>query len=606
MVQLPDGVRIRSLATLVGVIALAARAAAAQEPPPTFGVSGTVLDVARQPVVGAEVRLLLDNERGAKLADTARTDASGRFLARGWIVSRSDGEGEWRVEVRADRHAVSVVDEIFCGYRVKEIGPVFVFDPVPVRGRITDGSGKPVVGAAVRFAHGGASWSRRDYARASPDATSNADGYFEFRSAPPGSATLGVSAPGFADAMVHDLVLRTTQPNVVDVRLAPERALSGTVVDRGCVPITGASIDVPTRAFWRTEASTDSQGHFRVEGLGSDWDGKWSAQALGFVGKDRDGVPAPDEPLSLERSRSIEVRVTRDGAGPPPVIRSFTVLDGRAPGGCGMMDTSIEVRPNLTTVQNIEPGACRFFWEASLFHHDFVQPAAGVIVSMTDGSCVPAELPDRAHESEPVLLSAPATGGITGRVIREGDHRPVAGTTVMTNYWSVIEPDLVAVTDAEGRFSFEGMKECELHDLTVDNESWYGRVRQVAVRAGETTTGVELVVRPQPRIVGRVSVAGKAPGEPVVIGLGEFQDNEVVPAGWFGLGVSDAAGCYSVIPQYDRRFTVVPKRPTRPEDGGYRRFPSEFPETPWGKWNWQADAPSFGDVLCDVNMAEWK
>ena len=87
-----------------------------------------------------------------------------------------------------------------------------------------------------------------------------------------------------------------------------------------------------------------------------------------------------------------------------------------------------------------------------------------------------------------------------------------------------------------------------------------------------------------------------------MIGLGEFQNRNVVNGGVYGLGISNAEGDYSVIPRNDRRFTVVPKRRIRPRDGGYRRFGSEFPETRRNSWPWQAQAPSHGHVRLDLDL----
>ena len=56
----------------------------ADEPPP-FGVSGTVLQASGAPVEGAEVRLVIDREGGADIADVVSTDGSGRFAVRGPI-----------------------------------------------------------------------------------------------------------------------------------------------------------------------------------------------------------------------------------------------------------------------------------------------------------------------------------------------------------------------------------------------------------------------------------------------------------------------------------------------------------------------------------------
>jgi hypothetical protein len=226
-------------------------------------------------------------------------------------------------------------------------------------------------------------------------------------------------------------------------------------------------------------------------------------------------------------------------------------------------------------------------------------------VRLDDGALLWVNLTNPSSGNEEVAVRAQTPGRIVGRVVRRDNRSPVVGTTVMTNRWSVIEPDLVASTDADGRFAFDGVAPGDLHDLSVDNDLWYGKMQRVVVRTGETTENIELLVEPPPRIVGRVAIDGRAPGEPIVVGLGEFQDHEVVPAGWFGIGISDPTGAYSVRPKYDRRFTVVPKNRIGPEHGGYRRFRAEFPATPRTTWHWFVDAPSRGQIHFDLNLPSW-
>jgi hypothetical protein len=101
-----------------------------------------------------------------------------------------------------------------------------------------------------------------------------------------------------------------------------------------------------------------------------------------------------------------------------------------------------------------------------------------------------------------------------------------------------------------------------------------------------------------------VTYKGRAPGEQVVLGLGEFQDHDVVAGGWFGVGISDRAGNYKILPHYGRRLTVVPKERTTPELGGYRQFLKEFPETPRSDWPWMVDARMRSTVEFDLDILE--
>lgn len=596
---------------LLSVVAAvpAAHPVSCQEPSTAFGARGTVLDIARRPVPDAEVRLVLETEMGARTADVVRTDESGCFLARGWVAQDRDRAKQWRLEIRATDRAVSVVDELFGGYGVSHVGTIYVFDPVVVRGEIRQSDGTPIRGVAVRYVHGDAEWSREGYALASPEALTAEDGGFSFRSAPPGQATLGFSARGYADRMVRTSLL-DGPTNKFNLQLLPERPFSGIVLDPSGAPIAGARVTVSPRAFWRADEVTDAEGRFRIDGLGDDWNGEWEVRALGYFNAYEQAGTRREVELHLEPCSDFIVRVERDGVGPPPRIESITLLDSTPPGGCGLSYTSIEMWPEPTTVQIREPGEWRVAWESAVKARDtyFHGPVSGFVVSLADGSAVRSAMNPAGEATGPIVLRAHATGGITGRVIRSADNRPAPGVEVQTNWWSVTNPHVVVRTDDEGRFAFDGIGASSAHTLGVHDELWRGRCRLFAVAPGSTTRDIQLVIEPQPRIVGRVTVAGESPVDPVVIGLGEYQHNHVVEGGSFGVGISDAVGRFSVVPHYGRRLTIVPKKRTRTEDGGYRRFRSEFPQRPAGdrKRHWEVDAPWAGEVSFDFDMAVWE
>ena len=588
---------------LAAPVLVGGTAQAGQDAPPTFGVRGTVLEVDHRPVSGADVRLLLEMPNGATVADATETDARGRFATRGWILSASDSDGTWRLEVSADGFATSVLDELFGGFGEYDVGPIFLFRPVTLSGRATDVRGQPIPGAEIRAVHGGATWSRHGYARQGPAARTNTRGEFELDCLPPGLATIGVAAAGYADFVKRDLFLSAARANFVAVQLEDARPKSGTVVDALGAPIAGALIDVPLDAFWRTGIPTDDRGRFVVEGVGPAWPEEWEVRALGFVGASMRKAPTDSDPVVLQRSRSFVVRAEREVGGAPVPIESITIHDSTPPRLCSLAYSQIDVFPHSPRIDRQGPSAWRIYSDSILadYYGSFDLPPSGITVRLGDGSWHWADLKHLDVMNDDILVQAKDTGGISGRVSQK-DGRPVVGTTVMTNRWSVIQPDLVAVTDLDGRFSFSGMAAGDLHDVTVDNEYWRGRLGRIVVSPGTVTGNVELRVVPPPRIVGRLTFAGKTPGEPVVIGLGEIRPAGVVSAGRFGLGMSDANGNYSVIPKYNRRFTVVPKDRSSPDQGGYRRFRSEFPDTPRETWRWEVDAPQAGEVRLDIDL----
>jgi len=160
----------------------------------------------------------------------------------------------------------------------------------------------------------------------------------------------------------------------------------------------------------------------------------------------------------------------------------------------------------------------------------------------------------------------------------------------------------VTTTDALGRFSFDGVYATDVHNLAVKNEQWLGELDGVSVEPDKVTENVELLVGPPPAIVGHITLDGKAPEEPVVLGLGSIYDGKISAPGWNGFGISNLDGEYRAIPFYaGRRVALIPKQATSPELGGYRRFRSEFPQDPPDDWPWIA-GPVWGEERFDFDV----
>jgi protocatechuate 3,4-dioxygenase beta subunit len=593
------------------VLALCSSGLAQHHPPPPFGIRGTVLDVGRKPVPGADVRLLLENPHGAKLADTATTDELGRFATRGWIVSGSDDEGDWRIEVSAPGLATSVVDDLPAGVGSTDIGPVFLFEPVTVTGTVLDALGEPIEGAEIHSMPGSGTWSHVDADQKRPECTTDAGGRFEFRSLPPGPMTLGVSAPKHADFSTQ-LTLKADAANEVKARLALERWLGGVVRNEAGAPIAGAVVEFSSDAFWRSSVVTSEYGRFELRGLRPSWAPKWTVKALGYVPVTFDRFPVGAETVVLKRSWSFVIRAERDGVGSAPEIKEFRLYD-KSPGfgfKCGVCTWSTTTPRDPTIIEVLSPSAWRVYLQAML-HNPDVLPPLGVSIRVTDGCWVESDAVLFDGDGPPwgslgtereVLFRVPPTGAIQGAVLRSGDKSPVAGTTVMTNHWSVTQPDLITTTDDLGKFRSEGLWPCDLHDVAVRNEDWMGTLEGFTVVGGETTSDLELIVAPPPAVAGRVSIDGHIPGEPVVLGLGSIIDGKVYAPGWNGFGITNPEGDYRMLPfNWGARLAVIPKRPTDPAMGGYRRFRSEFPEALPDDWPWVV-GPVWGEERFDFDL----
>ena len=498
----------------------------------------------------------------------------------------------------ASGYATSVLDELLPRHGTYDVGPIYVLRPVAVTGVVSDESGAPIVGAEVRAVPGEATWSRVDYADLVPVATTDGDGRYRFESMPPGIATLGVSATGRGDVVLSGVVLRDDGANEYDVVLRQERRLAGIVTDPDGAPIPGAIVRAESSAFVRGPSVTDAAGRFVIRGLDHDWNRRWNVVARGFVSVEIATTHGrmDDEWVALRRSGSLEIEVRRPG-GPPPRIHEVRLRDSSPPDYCGLAQQMFwkEVGPTDLTVDVIGPSTWRIHHGGIAFHTPGAVTRYEVLLDSGARLRDAIDPPDRIGHAR-VTIDAPLSGKITGWVVRP-DGEPLVNTTVMLNHWTVYRPHRSAVTDDEGTFTFEDVAPGDLHSVTVDNDVWRGTTRRITVREGQETDGVEVLVEPAPLIEGTITFVGRPPGEARVLGLGEFQNHQVARGGAFGIGRCDAAGRFRIVPQYSRRFTVVPKRPATPADGGYRRFRCEFPETPRDAWPWQVRAPEPGGVV---------
>jgi Carboxypeptidase regulatory-like domain len=582
--------------------------------PSLFGVLGVVLSVEGAPVPDAEVRLVLDGPGSRSVASTSRSDRNGRFHAPGRILTEAASGRGWRLEVTAPGCATSVVDELFPGFGTYDVGPIYVFPPAAVVGRVTDETGRPIPGATVHGAHGDADWSAQGYDGASAARVlALPDGTYDLRALPPGRVTLGVSAPGFEDGVIHGVTLSADGAMRVDFTLEAATLLEGRVVGEDGGPIVGAEIEVEAGAFWRSPALSDEEGLFVVSGLPADWSGPWTVARRGFVPAVLFGRgPAREGPVVLAMSGQLHIKVQSSEAErcPPVTSVSLQLCAPQTPAQCGFCAELgwVKIPSELGVLERRGEREWGLYWQAAVAQvagptHGHEGPPAAVRIGLADGSSFELDRdPTWSAELVRVAITVSATGTIRGRVLRADDEDPVAGAVVILNRWSAFGTPMAVLTDGGGRFVFESVAPGDLHDLVVDDPSWRGRSGLNEVRSGEAIE-VVLPVAPPPRIQGLISVDGAPPDGPLVVGLGELQEQHVVDGGWFGLGISDSEGFYTVIPKYSRRLTVVPKRRVGPEDGGYRRFRSEFPRTSRA-WPWTVAVPERGDSWLDLELSD--
>ena len=219
------------------------------EIPPGLAVSGLVLDRNRKPVAEADICISQPNRSGSDLV-AGQSDAKGAFFLRdvAWdraLSARAAGYAASEpVQVGAGVSGQSVSLELHVGDR----GGV-------VRGVVNTTAGVPIARARVNLE--------------APPTTgeSRRDGTFEIGSVPIGSNTIAVRATGFAPwSGVVDVTAEAAVP--IDVTLAPEAVVVGTVKSAEGAPIANAIVNIGRYGdFLSTRTRTAADGTFRLAGL---------------------------------------------------------------------------------------------------------------------------------------------------------------------------------------------------------------------------------------------------------------------------------------------------------------------------------------------------
>jgi protocatechuate 3,4-dioxygenase beta subunit len=169
-----------------------------------------------------------------------------------------------------------------------------------------------------------------------PKATvrTDAQGRFRFEHLAGVSFSVWARAPGFGAAMRE----RAAPGEPVELYLPPLRSISGQVVDGAGQALPGARVYAVSRKVpLPSEAVAGPEGSFTLSGLG---EGPFYvlATAEGFLPEVQPLVEAGPQPvrLRLEPSRTLEVRVTRQGAPVTATVRlaaDHLAREARAEGG---------------------------------------------------------------------------------------------------------------------------------------------------------------------------------------------------------------------------------------------------------------------------------
>ena len=207
---------------------------------------------------------------------------------------------------------------------------------VTVKGRVVDGSGKPVKGALVDT--GG--FDDRDERK---PATTDEFGEYTVRGRKPGPAIVAAQAEGFGPEFQEVKVPNRGEGEAPVIRLGKPSTLRVRVVDRSGKPVAGAYLQVNTwrghRSLLRVRAQTTAAGRFNWNGQTDaagrfTWTSAPSDEMLcyifkdGYLAKDLVSLTASDQEhvVTLDPGLVISGSVTDAATGKP--LPRFHVIQG--------------------------------------------------------------------------------------------------------------------------------------------------------------------------------------------------------------------------------------------------------------------------------------
>ncbi|KFA92119.1 carboxypeptidase regulatory-like domain-containing protein [Archangium violaceum] len=451
-------------------------------------IEGFVMDAEGRPAPGAEVRV-----SGGVTQLVVTTGQGGGFSA----------------EVEAGAHTVSARrgDEagalgtpvvVAAGGTVRDVR-VRLGASALIEGRVVArASQAPVVGATVDISPAGANGD-------SGRAVTDAEGRFTVEGLAPGLYDGVVAAKGFSEAIRQGLTLAPGERFLVEFELAGTGAVEGTVRDVAGQPLAGVGVVVSDRwapeglSSTPTEARTNAEGHYRLEGLASGRVALFAHREGASAGQGHslfleEGRTARAD-FTLEETGTLEgvVRLA-SGRWPDKPVQVYAYPERSGILTDGDSGTA-EVGSAGTFRMQLPPGPYELM--AGDPEDDGLAQRQPVTVSVEPGKTVRVELTLEAPEHTRNLLR--------GRVL-EPDGSPSPSAMVIGQGPTDLDmPHFWARSDVEGRFQ-HAISEGATLMVRASNG---GRVGQVQ----EARAGQEVVVRLQPAasLRGRVVRANGAP-----------------------------------------------------------------------------------------------
>ncbi|HEX5218941.1 MAG TPA: sigma-70 family RNA polymerase sigma factor [Verrucomicrobiae bacterium] len=485
----------------------------------TNSVGGWLRDETGKPVAGAEVRMTFGRSGDASSRETPR-ERSGLFGNA--PVTVSDGRGQWTCAViPADnqqnysfeaRHPDFAPTSIESGnpggdadrkresFRQLCVGTLVTVmnRGLLLTGRVTDEAGQPILQASIQ--HQPQSTEARSF-------TVDADGRFVIPNLAEGRFSITVTATGFAPEHREARVRPGMEP--VNIQLKPGALLRLQIVDEQGIPVPDVRVVLEqwgdARHVLKWEAISGADG--RIE-----WDSAPPARLELCASKDgwcytRDVRVQPDgqeHRITLQRALTLFGYVTDAKTG--TAVPEFKAFPGYGDGPSEQVWERLDTRRGENGNFKIHFTETRQPWRVRVEADGYV-PTTSQSLARDFSGTLELKLTPRGPETE-----------LKG-IVRLPGGEPAAGVEVALGtfeHWTAVYlgeaqfvrpcAAVVAVTDAEGRYSFN--RNDEAHTLIAVHAAGFARVR---IKSG--TEPVNITLQPWGRIEGNVLADGLVKGE---------------------------------------------------------------------------------------------
>ena len=438
-------------------------------------LTGFVVDGAGLPVAGAEVSAEI--EKGVADKALAGAGAGGSGSGSVSVGAATGADGRFALSVgQAGRYRVRVTGTGLLAAEVRFVPVpsdetrIVVARQVAIDGTVTDG-GKPVTTAMVGI--------RGDAIGGTLEVKTDGKGAFHVASLPEGRYQVYAYQGALAARAVRISRLGAGPFSPVELRLEAGAIVVGKVVDRETSAGLVAAIELRPSGDDQAPryARSGDDGVFRIEGVPT---GRWIADgfAPGYTspaGVELEAGHGVIE-LSLARGATLEGRVV-DGDGRPVAGASVRALSGTTEISEDVDRDRLRRFSGRTAAPPPETGGA----DPELI----ARGELGVMVGP-----IPPVPPPGAQTARAASVVDPAANGLVG------EPPPLAVDAAHASIW---------VTDADGRYRIRGLPKGKATALAVAAGFAEARSRPVQLAAGETISGVDIVLTAGSFVVGKVT-----------------------------------------------------------------------------------------------------